>query len=198
MQRIQSYRDLRKEKKLNIHDEIESIFVSYFRWKKSLVRRNILPTNAEWLRLAADSPRLFEALRRLYVEWLGLPDPYFRVTFQNDTTEPIIVAKLQYNAKYVKSYKALLFGSVEKPPYLIQLREGKHVEEFHPPIVVKPKSTETISLLIRLERPRPGALYNVDMTYVSADGKHKVKLPRFGILFWRGKVDLDPDLETPP
>lgn len=159
----------------------------YHEWKQRLFADDLLPTAAEWAKLREESPDLAAALRRYFVEVVGVLGPTFIVSIHNRSAQSVQISSLTYSSKFVQLYKAILLTGYERPKYVLELEDGTHSEPMIPPITVAPNSVATFDLLITLRKPRPGHEFEVSLS-VGSSGKPKIAaFPTTNFVFWQGK-----------
>lgn len=185
LQTIAKYRG-RHEPLLDRGPVILFLFTKDASWKKKLLSEGLLPNAAEWNRLTKEYPRQAAGLRKLLVDWIGLLDPFFHVTFTNTTNKQLEVSTITYRAtpRRGDGLKAELFGAYETPRYLAELQEGAHEIEIHPPIQIAPSRGTEIDLLLRLTNPDPGIIYDIEIDFVTRSPVYRSALTPFAITFY--------------
>lgn len=156
-------------------------------WKQRLFTEQLVPTAAEWGKLRSDTPELASALRKYFVEIVGVLDPTFIVSIQNRAAQPIKLTSITYSATPISQAKAELLSGYERPKYVLQLQKGTHTEPMIPPVVVPANSIATFDLLITTMEPQPGMEYEVSLSLGDEGNRKLVTLPTTSFVFWRGK-----------
>jgi pimeloyl-ACP methyl ester carboxylesterase len=158
--------------------------------KEKFLKRDLLPeTTSEWAWLETEYPEGGLALRALLTDWFGLPDPFFNLTFTNSSTQPVTVDKYSVNAEKQGISKAILAGRGDESFYIMLIEQGENTYEFSPPIVVPPKASTTVNVLMRLKSEHPGAKYHIRLSFHPVGANSPVHLDPFSVIFFRGKID---------
>lgn len=146
--------------------------VSSREWKAKFINSGILPTVSEWEFLEKEYPNYSNGLKHFLVEWIGLLQPFFHVTFKNTTNEPIEVSKISYKLKKNPEItKAELIGTYQTPRYKILLKEGNHVDFFNPNIILKPNEIKEIDMILWFQKPEKGRTYDLELQFESQNGE---------------------------
>jgi len=153
-------------------------------WKSRLLP--LLPTGtSEWAYLRKEYPRHELQLRRFIVEYVGLLDPLFHITFRNAGAETVRVAMVRYTAKAYPPKKASMIGNYETPRYRLEIEAGSHEEDLTPAVVVPSRGQAEIDLLIEPKVPRPGVGFMIELTFASDDDKYTASVPPFQVVFFK-------------
>jgi hypothetical protein len=166
--------------------ETESFFRSFYAWKTNFLERRLIPDNVEWADLELRSPEKALALRKLILGWVGVPDPYFRLTFQNLSASPVVISKIQYSAKFETTYKASLLGELRSKPYVLTIEEGVHEESLVPALTIPANSVATMDLLLNTAKGA-GSKFDTLIKFALSDGFVVAETPAFSVIFFRGK-----------
>lgn len=148
----------------------------------------LLPSAIEWRILERNHPQEAYALMKWLIEWVGLLDPFFRVTFMNQTDRTLRINKLKYKCEYRTTWLAILMGAYKTPRYVLELKDGHHEEAFDPPVEVSANDSKSIDIVVMLKEPQPGAQYRISLNFVSDDGIYEASTQEFDVIFWKGKV----------
>jgi hypothetical protein len=186
LKKIAEYRN-KHEPLLDLGPTIIILFVQNPDWKTKLLKEKLLPNADEWTRLTAEYPMLAKGLRKYLIEWVGLLDPIFHVSFRNNTKMPMEVIRVNYTAAFRRvGPQAEVIGAYVPPRYLLNLEEGTHQEELQPPILIPANTVKEIDLLLRLKQPEPGATVDISLDFLSLNPKYHAAVPGFAVTFWRG------------
>lgn len=118
------------------------------------------------------------------MEWVGFLDPFFHVTFRNPTIKQLEITTIKYKANARRGVlKAELSGAYDTPRYLVEMQEGIHEEEIHPPIEIDPSGVKEIDLLLRLKNADPGVTYDIEVEFVTRNPTYRAVLPTFAVTF---------------
>ena len=171
----------------SVFDPDRFFAASFYEWKQAFLKKGLTPSAEEWRKLAQEDPTRTSVYRQFLTDWIGMVDPYFRVSFNNLGASPIIITTIEYVAREEKAFKALMMGAEAEPPYVLRFKEGRHSEGLAPPVHLPPNSSKDIGLVLLRDSTCNSNRYEFEITFASADGKHKVTTPKFSVMFYRDK-----------